>query len=148
MSRVISLRLRDEQVARLSQIARRFGRKPTEQLAQLVEEGLRMVEYTSIEFRDSIVGRQAYVSGSTLAVWEVVMVARSYDFDAARTADHLQWPLARVQAALRYAADFRTEIEIALHDNDAQDFASLSRLLRGLRRFIVSSLQQRPGLPC
>ena len=140
MSQVMSLRLQDEQVQRLSRIARRFGRKPTEQLAQLVEEGLRMADYASIEFRDSIVGRQAYVSGSTLAVWEVVMVARGYEFDAARTADHLQWPVARVLAALRYAGDFRSEIEGALQDNDAQDFTSLSQLLPGLRQFMVPAV--------
>ena len=35
-----------------------------------------MSEYALIDFRDSVVGRQAYMQGSSLAVWEVMMIAR------------------------------------------------------------------------
>lgn len=139
MSAVISLRLRDEQRAQLEQLARRFGKKPSEVAARLLEEGLRMTSHPYIEFRDSMVGRQAYVSGSSLAVWEVMMIARNFPEHAriAATARHLAWPLPRVQAALRYAEDFAEEIDAALADNDSYDFARLARELPGARQYAV-----------
>jgi uncharacterized protein (DUF433 family) len=77
------------------------------------------------------------VQGTTLAVWEVVMVARSVGFDAARAAEHLGWSLARVQAALNYAAAYPAEIEAALADNDAVNFRSLQRMLPQATEFLI-----------
>src|SRR5438477_2275541 len=114
MSQVVSMRLQEEQLERLRRMARRLGRTVAETSALLTEEGLRRSEFASIDFRDSMVGRQAYIQGSSLAVWEVILVARSYAMDAGRTAAHLQWPAARVLAALNYAAAFRGEIEAAI----------------------------------
>jgi uncharacterized protein (DUF433 family) len=129
MSRVLSLRLRDGQVERLGRVARRLGRTPSETGALLLEEALRMAEFGHITFRDSPVGRQAYVQGTSLAVWEVVMVAQAHDGDATMTASYLEWPVVQVQAALQYAAAYPDEIEAALADNDAYDFAKVSRML-------------------
>jgi len=129
MSQVISMRLRDEQAERLRRLARRLGRTPSETGAMLVEESLRQAEFGHVEFRPSPVGRQAYVRGSSLAVWEVVVVARAYDLDAERTAAHLGWPRFRVQAALNYAAAFPDEIEMAIADTAAIGWDELSRQL-------------------
>src|SRR5579872_6013603 len=125
MSHVVSIRFQDEQMERLNRAARRLGKSPSEAGALLVEEALRRGEFAFVDFRDSVVGRQAYIQGSTLAVWEVVMVARSYDLDAARTSTHLHWPVNRVHAALGYAAAYPEEIEHAIRDNDAFDFEAL-----------------------
>jgi hypothetical protein len=65
------------------------------------------MEFPFIEFRDSTVGRQAYVQGGTLAVWEVMMLARAYQSNAAAVARHLGWPEARV--AFNYA-DFASRL--------------------------------------
>lgn len=137
MSQVVSLRLKDNQMERLRKVARRMGRTPAEVSGLLLEEGLREVEFASIEFRDSSVGRQAYIKGSSLAVWEVVMIAQDYDLDAARTAGHLDWPDFKVQAALNYAAAFPAEINDAIADNDAYDFETLRRLLPQAEEFVV-----------
>jgi hypothetical protein len=88
-----------------------------------------MSEFAFIEFRDSIVGRQAYMQGSSLAVWEVAMLARERGGDLAGTAAYLGWPLSRVQAALNYTEAYTDEIEAALQDNAAYDAAALRRLL-------------------
>ena len=69
MSKVVSMRLKDEQVDRLERAARRLGRSPSEAAALLLEEALRQRDFALIEFRDSPVGRQAYVHGTRLAVW-------------------------------------------------------------------------------
>jgi hypothetical protein len=136
MSHVVSMRLRDDQMERLRRLARRLGRTPSETSALLLEESLREAEFASIEFRDSPAGRQAYVTGSGLAVWEVVMVARSYNGDVARTAAHLVWLPVKVRAALNYAEAFPEEIEAALEDNN-QGFEALKRMLPNAELFEV-----------
>lgn len=138
MSQVFSMRLRAEQVERLRRLARRLGRTPSETGALLVEESLRQAEFGQIEFRPSPVGRQAYVSGSTLAVWEVTEVARAFQLDADRTAAHLAWPRYRVQAALNYAAAFPEEIETAIADNEAVGWRAIARLLPQAESFQVA----------
>src|SRR5262249_32313289 len=93
-----------ERLERLERLADRLGRPPAEVGELLIEEGLRQAEFPYIDFRDSPGGRQAYVRGSGLAVWEVIMVAQAYGMNVARTADHFQWPDVRVQGAVDYAA--------------------------------------------
>jgi len=139
MSTLISLRLPDDQTVQIEQLAHQTGRTVSEIVAQVLEEGLRTRAYPSIEFRDSPAGRQAYVSGTSLAVWEVALVTSTFkEWERVeRTAQHLRWPAARVQAALRYAAAFPDEIEAALQDNASYDFARLERELPGVRRVIV-----------
>lgn len=139
-SKVISLRLHEHQLERLERLGRRLGRSPSEAAALLLEEALRMAEFSLITFRDSPVGRQAYVSGTSLAVWEVELVARSFAHDVAHIAAHLQWPPLRVQAALRYAEAYPEEIEFALQDNASYDFATISRMLPGAERFVTSAM--------
>ena len=137
MSQVVSMRFQDNQIERLHRMARRIGRTPSETGALLIEESLRQSEFGHIDFRHSPVGRQAYIKGSSLAVWEVVLIARSYEMNITQTADHLQWPLLRVQAAINYAASFPEEIKVAIEDAQASDFNTLSRMLPQAEEFTV-----------
>lgn len=134
MSQVISLRLRDEQMERVRRAARRMNKSASETAATLLEEALRMSEFAYIQFRDSPVGRQAYIQGSRLAVWEVVTLARAYGGEAARVAEHLGWPVVKAQAALNYAAAYPEEIEAAIADSQPTAEA-LTALLPGMERF-------------
>jgi len=59
-------------------MASRHGWTASDASARLVEEGLRRSEFAFIDFRDSAAGRQAFVQGSSLAVWEVAMLLRAY----------------------------------------------------------------------
>ena len=129
MSKVVSLRFKDAQIERLSRLARRLSRTPSETGALLVEEGLRRSEFAMIDFRDSPAGRQAYVQGSTLAVWEVAEIADAYGGDAERAAAHLEWPIARVRAALNYAEAYADEIAVARDDNRAYHEQAVKRML-------------------
>jgi hypothetical protein len=128
-SMVISMRLPVASGKRLKRMANRHGWTPSDASARLVEEGLRRSEFAFIDFRDSPVGRQAYMQASTLAVWEVIMLLRSYKNDAVAVAKHLRWPEAKVQAAINYAEAFPDEIEEAIAENDATDFQALKRML-------------------
>lgn len=123
------MRLPNESGRRLKRMAHRHGWTASDASARLVEEGLRRSEFTFIDFRDSPVGRQAYMQGSTLAVWEVMLLVRSYKGDARAVAQHLAWPEAKVQAAVNYAAAFPKEIAEAIAENDAADLQSLRRML-------------------
>lgn len=133
---VVSMRLPADSGNRLKRLANRHGWTPSDASARLVEEGLRRSEFAFIDFRDSAAGRQAYIQGSTLAVWEVVLLVRSYGTDAAAVARHLKWPEAKVQAAINYAEAFPEEIESALSANAAVDFVALKRMLPQAAEFV------------
>lgn len=136
MSQVLSLRLREEQMERMRRLARRMNRSVGETSALLLEEALRMAEFAFIQFHDSAAGRQAYIQGTGLAVWEVVFAARSNGMDVVRTAAHLELPENKVRAALNYATAYPDEIQAALEDN-VVGYDTLARMLPGLQRFSV-----------
>lgn len=142
-SMVLSMRLPVESGQRLKRMAKRHGWSPSDASARLVEEGLRRSEFAFIDFRDSMAGRQAYLQGNMLAVWEVVLLLRSYRNSAAGVAKHLNWPEAKVQAAANYARIFSQEIEEALAENAAADLESLKRLLPQVAEFSVTKRARR-----
>ena len=127
-SMVVSMRLPMASGKRLKRMANRHGWTPSDASARLVEEGLRRSEFAFIDFRDSAAGRQAYVQGSSLGVWEVMLLLRSYNADVSRVARHLRWPEPKVQAAINYAESFPEEIQGALSENDSADFETLKRM--------------------
>jgi hypothetical protein len=126
---VISMRVPAVSGTRLKRMASRHGWTPSDASARLVEEGLRRSEFAFIDFRDSAAGRQTYIQGSTLAVWEVLLLVRSYKQDVSAVAKHLQWPEVKVQAAINYAEAFAEEIEEALSENAGTGFNALKRML-------------------
>ncbi len=86
-----------------------------------------------MEFRDSDSGRQAYVVGSSLAVWEVAMIDESYGHSAEQTAAHLRWPLTRVEPVLAYARTYPQEIAAGLQENRSVSPQDLQRSLPNSR---------------
>ena len=128
-STVISMRLPIASGKRLKSMANRHGWTPSDASARLVEEGLRRSEFAFLDFRDSPAGRQAYVQGSTLAIWEVMLLLRSYKGNVEDVAKHLKWPDAKVRAALNYSEAFPGEVNDAIAENDSTDFVSLKRML-------------------
>jgi len=138
-SMVVSMRLPTESGNRLKRLAKRHGWTPSDASARLVEEGLRRSEFAFIDFRDSAAGRQAYIQGSSLAVWEVMLLVQSYKADISAVSKHLKWPEAKVQAAINYAEAFPGEIETALSENAATDFEALRRMLPQAAKFGFAS---------
>jgi hypothetical protein len=134
-STVVSLRLPPAEAARLRQMARRKGRTASEVGAELVGESLRRADFAFIDFRDSAGGRQAYIQGTRLAVWQVISLLKSYRGDVTKAAAHLRWPEAKVHAAIGYTEAFPDEIEQALAEQASSEFEKLSRMLPGIKRF-------------
>jgi hypothetical protein len=126
---VVSMRLSAKSGTQLKRMAQRHGWTTSDASARLVEEGLRRSDFAFIDFRDSAMGRQAYIQGSSLAVWEVMLLVRSYDGEVGAVARHLRWPPMRVSAAVNYAEAYPEEIEHALAENEAMDLAAIKRML-------------------
>jgi hypothetical protein len=142
-SMVLSMRLPLESGNRLKRMANRHGWTPSDASARLVEEGLRRSEFAFIDFRDSAVGRQAYIQGGTLAIWEIMLLVRSYKGSVSAVSRHLRWPEAKVQAAVNYAQAFPEETEEAISENDAADFVTLKRMLPQAVEFVATKKTRR-----
>ena len=78
-------------------------------VARYVIEKSVETEYPGISFRDSLSGREAYLTGHRVAVWEVVSVHDEVK-SVERTTRHFGWPRVLVQRALKYAKAFPEEI--------------------------------------
>jgi hypothetical protein len=136
---VISMRLPELTGSRLKRLASARGWTSSDASARLVEEGLRRSEFAFIDFRDSPVGRQAYIQGSSLAVWEVVLLIRAYNGAISAVAKHLRWPDSKVQAAANYAAAFPQEIEESLSENAGVTLETLKRRLAQAEEFTIKT---------
>src|SRR5512147_574055 len=66
-------------------------------------------EFPGVGFRDAAGGREAYVLGQRVAVWEVADVYREAK-SISRTADHFGWPEYLVKCALAYSKLYPGEI--------------------------------------
>lgn len=140
---VLSMRLPVESGRRLKRIAKRHGWTASDASARLVEEGLKRSEFAFLDFRDSSAGRQAYIQGTTLAVWEVVLLLRSYKGNVMAVARHLKWPEAKVRAALNYWEAFPGEVNEAIAENDSTGFQELKRMLPQAVDFAVGKGKRR-----
>src|SRR4029077_16927260 len=78
-------------------------------VARYVIEKSLETEFPGISFRDSLSGREAYLTGHRVAVWEVLDV-RAETQSIEKTALHYGWPPVLVRRALAYAKAFPEEI--------------------------------------
>jgi uncharacterized protein (DUF433 family) len=106
---VQSCRIKAEHAALLSRQAKRRHLEVSTLSSLYLKEKALEEEFPGIGFRDSVGGREAYVLGHRVAVWEVVEVSRETK-TVARTAAHFRWPAALVCCALAYAKAFPREI--------------------------------------
>jgi hypothetical protein len=133
VTRTITVALQGEQAATLDKIACELGRDPEEVARLLLEEKLREEEYPLVEHRATVEGRIAYVRGHRTPVWMVSLVARGYEMDAQRVAEHFGWPRDLVDGALSYAARFADEINPVVDEVESTTAADLQSNYPGLR---------------
>ncbi len=95
-------------------------------LAVLLEESRRMTEFPRITFVDRASGRTACVQRG-LDVWEYVMVARDYGFEAGAVADHLGQPIQDVEAALAYYRSYTDDVDSRLRLDASEETRDRSR---------------------
>src|ERR1051326_6344750 len=92
MSTVVqSCRIEKGHAALLSKQAKRRQLEVSTLSSLYLKEKALEEEYPGVGFRDSIAGREAYLLGHRVAVWEVEDVYREAK-TISRTADHFGWP--------------------------------------------------------
>ncbi len=107
---VMTLRLPKGVKRDVERLAARFGHKPAQLGARLIEEGLRRRDFPQIDLRETAAGRVAYLAGTRFAVyWVVGMI--SGKLTAETFAREYDLPVERIRAALAYAQAFPAEIE-------------------------------------
>src|SRR5207247_2366668 len=85
--------------------AQAAGTSKSSLVARYVIEKSLETEFPGISFRNSLSGREAYLTGHRVAVWEVADVYEETK-SIAKTADHFHWPNVLVKRALAYAKAF------------------------------------------
>ena len=138
MSTTVSVELTDEQTAWLQQEAQRLGRSMEATIGTYLEQLRRERDFHDIEFRDTVIGRQAYLRGTRLKIWMIADIHRAYDGDIAKTEEHLDVPRAQIEVALAYAATFPSEIDDAIAGNN-RTADELRALIPNLKVFTVDA---------
>ena len=118
MSKVVSMRLKDEQIERLNRIARKFSKKPSEAAAQLLEEAMRREEFPSVDIRGTTAGREAFVAGSRLRVYHVAIRAREGE-SAAEIAESLGFLESEIAGAIAYGQRYADEMDATIAEGEA-----------------------------
>lgn len=124
-TRHVSFRIDADTFAELEELSGRSGRKRSELLNTLVEEGLRMERHPGIVFRPGPAGRRpGLIAGPD--VWEVISLVKNVpaggDEAVAQAAAWIDLRVDQVEAAVGYYADHRDEIDawIARNDEEAE----------------------------
>ena len=106
-----SLRLPAASLDTLDRLAAERGQSANALAARLIEEGLRTERHPLIAFREEAAGRRPALLGTRLDVWRVVDIVRENDGSIEQTAEYLTQPELKIQAALRYYAEYRDEVD-------------------------------------
>jgi hypothetical protein len=132
MTRTLSLRIPDQLAGRVAERARRWAAaNDSEVYRRVIDEWVRLQEHPGIRFVDGPAGRRAALVGGP-DVWEVIAVARAFDFDEQRLAAAYPWltPEA-LGAARRYHEAYPDEIDSWIEENE-RTAADLERELEAL----------------
>jgi hypothetical protein len=63
----------------------------------------------------------------------VVLVARGLDMEAQRVAQHLEWPVEKVESALAYAAAYPQEVDPIVDDVETMTYERLKQRIPWLK---------------
>jgi hypothetical protein len=131
-SETLSIRVPAGTKTWLERLARGMGSAGSA-AARLIEEARRREIYRAVEFRDTSLGRLAYVSETRVPVHFAVRIARDGALDAAALAEHFSWAAWKAESVLAYGAAFVHEIDEDIAQAEAlEDPAALSAKLPGL----------------
>jgi uncharacterized protein (DUF433 family) len=106
-----SFRFNPRTLERLKQRAREVGARQGTLAERYIEEGMRTDEHPGIHFRDGGSGRRPAVVGTRLDVSQIIETLRQNANSIGETADYLDISAAQVDAAVRYYADYKDEID-------------------------------------
>lgn len=115
-STTVSLRLRKSTDRLIAREAKRSGRSKGAVVSALAEEALKTQIVPGIAFRGEGWNRRAWVIGTALDVWEVVVALK--DFASPREmAKKSELSQRQIATALTYYERFPEEIDLAIEEN-------------------------------
>ena len=135
MSVAMTLNLSERATEFIRARAAERRRDVDEVVEEVLEEIRRASEFPGIVFVDRPGGgRKSKIDGG-MDVWEYVFIAAGYDWDPARTAEHLCQPERNVQIALEYYRAYPDEVDERLRrmdefDRDPQSFCPRIRAVQ------------------
>ena len=105
---------------------------------RILEESKRREEFSALDFRDTPVGRLAYVHGSRVPLAMVYRIWRDTpEGSPGEIAASFPWPLWKAESALAYAKHYQEELERELADLDSCEEGRIQKILPGLEIFEV-----------
>ena len=131
MSATATLSIRIPQQTRrwLERFAKRRGSAGMA-ASRILEEAKRREDFPAVEFRDTPLGRVAYVQGTRVQVAFVYgQVQRDAKLTPLILAESFGWPLWKARGALAYIDEFATECRQEWEDLESAEWPELRRLL-------------------
>jgi len=122
-STTLSIRVSDDMRGWLGRFAMARG-STGGAAARLLEEARRKEDYPAVEFRDTPLGRVAYVHGTRVQMALARRLAMALNFDSNKLARHYGWPLWMAESALGYMGEFAGELasdEATLFESAGRD---------------------------
>lgn len=107
----VSFRFKPRTVERLRRRSHEVGAPQAALAERYIDEGMRIDEHPGIYFRDGGSGRRPAVLGTRLDVAQIIETLRQNENSIAETAEYLDISPAQVEAAVRYYAAYRDEVD-------------------------------------
>ncbi|HEX5582452.1 DUF433 domain-containing protein [Gaiella sp.] len=107
----VSFRFNPRTVERLRRRSAEVGAPQAVLAERYIDEGMRIDEHPGIYFRDGGSGRRPSVLGTRLDVAQIVETLRQNENSIEETAEYLDISQAQVEAAVRYYAAYRDEVD-------------------------------------
>ena len=98
--------------------------------SRILEEARRREDFPAVEFRDTPLGRVAYVQGTRVQLAFVYgQMQRAPALDAEKLAKSFAWPLWKARGALAYIDEFAAECRQEWEDLESVEWPELQRVL-------------------
>jgi uncharacterized protein (DUF433 family) len=123
-----SLRLPEETVKEIEEIAKETGEDFSAAVKDLLEEAIKMRRCPGIVFSSGVTGRRARIAGTGIEVWEIVAQYKSLKRDPEKLSQAFHWlTKAQVKAALSYYTAYPDEIDDTIKRNEQWTEKTLER---------------------
>ncbi len=107
-----TLRVPEEIVKQIEELAELSGRDFSSAAIELLSEAVKMRQCPGIVFADGPTGRRARLAGTGIDVWEVIATYKSVEQDKARLQEVYSWlSEAQLRATIGYYMTYSKEID-------------------------------------